>query len=144
MGCKYRKHNLIPIFHLTNQLYLLQRTPEGSSNSLNQLTAPVHEWNDCMRIWNRNGPSFVCKAVIDGRDTVSWTFLVITCLILSKLQCSGDSGSPLVIGTGAHRVQVAVVSFGTSVSLINENLSLSLMENWILIGLWSWITIRQH
>ncbi|KAL7015416.1 hypothetical protein ACKWTF_016445 [Chironomus riparius] len=95
------------------------RTPEGSTNSLNQLTAPVHEWNDCMRIWNRNGPSFVCKAVIDGRDT-----------------CSGDSGSPLVIGTGANRVQVAVVSFGTSVCgsgspSVNIRVEHGPVRNWI-------------
>jgi secreted trypsin-like serine protease len=94
-------------------------TENGATTTLRQLTAPVHEWNDCMRIWNRNGPSFVCKAVIDGRDT-----------------CGGDSGSPLVTGTGANRVQVALVSFGTSVCgsgspSVNIRIEHGGVRNWI-------------
>ncbi|KAL7037922.1 hypothetical protein ACKWTF_009399 [Chironomus riparius] len=64
--------------------------------NLMQLTKPVHEFNDCVRIWATfriviTEDSF-CKSAFDNRDT-----------------CNGDSGSPLVIGEGANRVQVGVV-----------------------------------
>ncbi|KAG5667705.1 hypothetical protein PVAND_015676 [Polypedilum vanderplanki] len=43
----------------------------ASSQTLNQLVAPVHDFDDCNRIWGRIGPVFFCKSVIDGRDTCS-------------------------------------------------------------------------
>jgi trypsin len=88
--------------------------------NLQQLTKPIHERADCNRLWGGIGPSLFCKAAFDGRDT-----------------CNGDSGSPLVTGTGVARRQHGVVSFGTSVCgdgtapSVNVRIEHAGVRNWI-------------
>ncbi|KAG5667711.1 hypothetical protein PVAND_015682 [Polypedilum vanderplanki] len=95
-------------------------TETGStSQTLRQLTAPVMSLAECDRIWGRMGPSFFCKATINGRDT-----------------CGGDSGSPLVTGTGSGRIQHGVVSFGSTVCgdgapSVNIRIEHSIIRDWI-------------
>ncbi|KAG5667701.1 hypothetical protein PVAND_015672 [Polypedilum vanderplanki] len=69
----------------------------AGSKSRKSMSPPVMSLAECDRIWGRMGPSFFCMTIINGSDV-----------------CGGDSGSPLVTGTGSGRVQHGVVSFGTS------------------------------
>jgi hypothetical protein len=46
---------------------------------LRQLTKPVHDRDDCNRLWGSVGPSLFCKAAFDGRDTVRFERLPNLC-----------------------------------------------------------------
>ena len=76
-----------------------------------QLTKPVHEFNDCVRIWAgfrvTVTDDMFCKSAFDSRDT-----------------CDGDSGSPLVTGQGANRLQVGIVRW------VDESPFLVLINNY--------------
>ncbi|KAG5667710.1 hypothetical protein PVAND_015681 [Polypedilum vanderplanki] len=50
----------------------------ASSQTLNQLVAPVHDFDDCNRIWGRIGPVFFCKSV-------SMAVILVESFLLNKI-----------------------------------------------------------
>ncbi|KAG5666890.1 hypothetical protein PVAND_014897 [Polypedilum vanderplanki] len=88
--------------------------------NLLQITLPVHNHADCDRIWTGIGDFFMCVTSEPGRDS-----------------CNGDSGSPLVRFSGESRVQMALVSFGTSqcgtgqAPSVNTRIEYPPIRNWI-------------